>query len=421
MHPRLAKRILIGLFAIAALVLGYQYLRQLGEDPDFGTANTSEAIAAIELLDDGSRAVLFDAQGNKVPSPGYQAPAADREVVWRPDGNRLFVVSNREGKGFQIFRWNPGAESIELRSVGTRNVAGLWFPPEATQDSTVSGLVTAGGFVLEYAPREATLRQILPPTSGEGARGEDGGVVGQFDSVYQGIGQSFRLAKWTQDREWIVATMRREQGGEVLVAQQMTPVQNPQTGVSAVPPPAVLAAGERIDFDVAATGAVVYSVQSFRFPDPQRVPPEFIKDGKVVPPYRHALVTLQLGQPEAPPKILFAGTNNEQVTANPRFSPNGADVLVEAGTFDPSAGFQSVRLIVLSTAGEGQVTPLAIGAREASWHPGGQKVVYVRSEGGRRLIFTANRDGTGEQRVLGASGNYRFPTFSPQSGRAPQG
>src|SRR5262245_38026520 len=116
MTHRLELRLVLGLFAIAALVLGYQWWRGIKSDPDFGQANTVGMIGAIEETADGDQAVVFKPDGTKIPSAGYRQGAVDRNFVWRPDGERAFFISDR-GQGIHIFRWNPDGGDPQQRTI----------------------------------------------------------------------------------------------------------------------------------------------------------------------------------------------------------------------------------------------------------------------------------------------------------------
>jgi hypothetical protein len=93
-HKKLATRFAFGLLAIAALIFGFRWFQEFAVDPGGDSAvKTSGMIAAVEVLETGSRAVVFDADGKKTPVPG--SGAKDTEAVWRPDGNRLMIVGDR--------------------------------------------------------------------------------------------------------------------------------------------------------------------------------------------------------------------------------------------------------------------------------------------------------------------------------------
>jgi hypothetical protein len=248
---RMLLRFAIGLFALAALFFGYQWWRSYSQDPDLpAKADTKGMIAALLLHEDGAQAVVFEANGELRKSPGYTPGANDKELVWRPDGNRLFFMSDREDQAFHVYRWNLASDAVMRRSFGTRSQSSPTFAPIGAAGANDTALLTSGGFVVEFDPVHSAIRQVLPPVGRERAESDEG-AASQFDAIYQKIGTSFRYARWGKDKESVVAVMRREDDTEILVVQDMTEAK----------PPAAIIAGDRVEFDISPeTGVVAFSV-----------------------------------------------------------------------------------------------------------------------------------------------------------------
>lgn len=420
-NRKLALRFAIGLFLIALLILGYQWIRGLGTDiaGRFGGAKDTKGwIAAIEMRgDQGHQAVIFKPDGAKVLSPDFKDGAQDQGIAWRPDGKFLFFSSDREEATLDIYRWDPDAGRVERVSYGSRGKTNLAFGPPGYALGNETGLITAGGFVLEYDSKDKSTRQLLPPAAGEPTAGGTEGTVGtQFDRIYDRLGQSFREAKWTRDRRHIVATMVRESGEQVLVLQTMEAVKAAD-GSARVPPPVAIAAGEKIEFDVGIDGKVVFTTLGFEFPDPQQIPPQFVQNGRVTPPYRHAISFFDPDEPSQGVQNIAISQEDTTCFGQPRIAPDGSAVLFLAGSLEESGEFspQGLALAPIENGGGTKAKPVTQGpVREADWAPDASRIAFVkRGPKGNRAIFTVAPDGTGEKEVSGGSGDYAWPKFSP--------
>lgn len=420
-NKRLAIRFAIGLFIIALLILGYQWIRGVGDDLTgrFGGAKDTKGwIAAIELRGDkGHQVVAFKPDGAKVASPDFREGAEDQGIAWRPDGKFLFFSSDRTVATLDIYRWEPEANRVDRVSYGSRGKTNLAFGPPGYTKGNDTALMTAGGFVLEYDSKDKSTRQLLPPAAGEPAvGGSEGGVGTQFDRLYERLGKSFREAKWTRNRRHIVATMIRESGEQVLVLQGMNPVKAAD-GSERFPPPVAVAAGERIEFDVAADGKVVFTTQGFEFPDPQAIPPEFIVNGAVKPPYRHAISFFDPDDPSKGVRNLGISPDDGTCFGQPRISPDSSAVLFLAGMLLESGEFapQGLVLAPVEDRGVEKARPVTRGdVREPDWSPDASLIAFVkRGPKGNRAIFTVRPDGEGEKEVSGGNGDYAWPKFSP--------
>lgn len=297
MNKKVATRTIIGLFAIAVLFLGYKWFENISKDPDFGSTDTTDMIAAVEYLDEGSQVVLFDVNGKKTVAPGYVEGTSDIEPVWRPDGQRIFFASTRQGSSNDIYRWNVATNKVEAKLRGSRSASSPYFGPPGWPNLGDSVLVLVGGQVFDLNPVDQNTRQLLPPQGFENTAEEAGN---QLEAAYQQLGTSFKSAKWGKDRKVLYTVVNRE-SDELFVVNIMEKMG--ETNVGPIP----VFAGQSIQFDVSPEGFVVVSVQGFEFPDETKIPAEMMVDGRAVKPYRNGLFVLQVTDDGhvAPPVTLF--------------------------------------------------------------------------------------------------------------------
>lgn len=410
-NQRLLLRFAVGLLLLAALVFGFQLLRNFGQDPDILPADTKGMLAAIQYDGEGSKLVVFDADGKKVEVPGWTANKHDGAPVWRPDGQRLFFDSDREENTFHLFRYRPGSDKAERRSVGSRSKGTPWFGPLGFPGENDTAVITSAGFVSEYSPKDGSIRQLLPPTTGGNVQvGEESGSVDQFAAAYSRIGETFKTARWGKDRRFMIATMKREDG-DVLMMQDFQP-----TAEGTLPPPYPIFAGESIAFDVAADGSVTASVQDFRWIDPEQIPEEFIKDGKATKPFLHGVIHFDPADLKTL-KVLFTSPTNEQLLTSPVSSPDGAKIIYSVGKVGPSGEFEPTQLVVAplgKPASEGTLL-IAKGVFEPSWSPDGKNVIYARRDGPARPIFKLDVASGAETKLTHDEGEYGYPVLSPQT------
>jgi dipeptidyl aminopeptidase/acylaminoacyl peptidase len=401
-NKKLAMRFGLGLLAIAALLFAYRYIQQ-NRQPGLSRSATTGYVAALLEHEDGSQAVVFNADGTLQESPGYSSGANDSGLVWSPDGNGLYFTSDREKNEPHVFRWDLGRSSVDRRTLDRRAKGEISFTVPGSSTPSSTALMVWGGTVVEYDPREATGAQVLPPPN-KGAVGEEGGRAGQFDLAYQQIGTSFRTARWGPDKAWIAAVMKREDG-EVLIVQDLQQATGPR----------VVAVAQKIDFDIFPSGQLAIAIQDFQF-IPGEVPEEFKKDGKVIRPYHHALVVINLDGNA--PIVLGTSPDDQLSFRQPRVSPDGTRVLVAAGPWK-EPGYVDTRglFVVPLTQGAAAQTMIKQGAAEdASWAPSGDQITFIAKDAtGNRSVFTVRADGTGERNLTAGKGNFRTPLFSPQA------
>lgn len=409
MNQTMLYRMAITGIVLAVLLVVYQVYRQFSQDPDILPGDSRGMVAAVEYVGETSRVVLFKPDGTKVEVPGWREGVKDEAPVWRPDGQRLFFTSDREDQSFQIYRFRPGAGEVERRSIGSRSKDAPRFGPPGFPGENASALITSGGQVQEYSPRDGSTRQLLPPPSGSGAvTDQEGGAVDQFSALYERIGESFRTAIWGKDRRFIIATMRREDG-EVLMFQDFEPDSDGR-----FPLPVPVFAGERITFDVSSEGKVTAAVIGFRWVDPQNVPEQYIKNGKAVPPFEHGVIQFDPAQREAV-KVLFA-TTDEETLSEPRYSPDGSQILYTVGRMSDTDLFEPLGLM-LAPANVPLEAPKPIRTSpvyEVSWTPDGASVLYARPTEKGRGLFRLNISSGQETPISSGDGDYGFPAASPQ-------
>jgi hypothetical protein len=429
---KLLLRLALGLLGLAALIFGFQWFRSATEDPTGASPLDSVGmIAALEHEGVGSQVVVFKPDGTKVPSPDYREGIQDRDVVWRPDGNRLLFVSDRDGSNFNVFRWKPGEDSVEVRSSGRRARSAITYGPEGWPDLMNSALVVSGGLVYEYNQRTGQSVQVLPPAGGrtQGNLDEGSGSVSQLEGLYGQIGQAFLRAMWGENRKLLWATMRRETD-EVFVINPLTREINDGR------PRAVLA-GKSLDFDVAANGTAVLALSDYQFLDPANVPPELLKDGKPVPPFESAILVygpdgnsppfvlchsignqMRLGPPGANGPLGFEEKKGTRFGfAAPKFSPDGQFVVFCLTKTEPNGAQRGVAIIVFpltEAAGSPPRMRVAGDVADPSWSPDGRSIVFtVRGPEGNRRIAVMDRD-EGEPKIIADSGDFSQPLISPQ-------
>ena len=423
-NQKLVVRTLLGLVTLAILLFAYNWFKGLGDNfDDLGKANTAGMIAAIQFQADGQQTVAVSADGKVAENTGYSAGTTDRDLAWDPEGNRLYFVSDRlteEGqkavRSFNIFRWNPVTNSEpSQRTIGTRGRSNPYFDVESGAEAKPTALITSGGFVQEFNPKDRSTRQVLPPLGREVAASSNsddaGGSDSQFTALYGGIGTSFRVAKWMKNRTYIAAVMRRDEGETLLV-------QNMQEKDGKFEPPAVVAAGSHIDITVSPKdGVLVYDIQDFQWPDPRNIPEAFRKGGKITRPVAH-MVGIVDPVAKGPSEPVVASSEDNACFGSVSASPDGTRIALVLGPFtngslDPKALF----VFPLKSGAQAAGARMVVGAvYEPSWSPDGKQLTYVKRDAdGKRSIYVINADGSGERSITGGKGDFGYPIFSPQT------
>lgn len=453
---RIALRLGIGLIAIAALFVGWQALRERLVDP-YGDspADTKGWVAAIEETPQGTRAVAFKPDGTKVEMSRPAGGATDTEVVWRPDGDRLFVISSREGASFDVFRWNPVDGRVERRSVGSRAKSALYFGPAGWPGLENSGLVVSGGSVFAYNQREQSLEQVLPPQFKErrtvGGSADAQGTVGQMEALYKEIGTSFVRAYWGRDRKWVWAVMGTETG-QALVYQPLVPPKLEDGTDGPFPSPSRLVAADRIELTVDKDGQAFvvahgeveldlmrtagYSekyqaelakrtaaagLEAIASESERTAIIATIEDGveaalqseeKQATDARAYFVVAD-GGPAGSIQPLYGLAGPGRTFEQPAASPSDDRVLIVAVLEKGPDGKPARSLVIISRSSE----PVGVTVGDVSdpaWSADGQSIVFInRDQEGKKGVFVANLAGK-EMKQVGKGGDYSRPAISPK-------
>ena len=433
---RLAIRVIVGVAAIGLIIYGLVSFRNRTVDIEGeSVTNTVGMIAALELDGRSSKAVILRPDGSKLVNPDFKEGVVDKDIAWRPDGGRLLFISNRTNGNFDVFRWDPKADSVELRSQGNRAKSSLWYGWESDGKLRDQGLMTSGGFVMKYDQKLTTTEQILPPPkiNSETKSDDEEGIGSQMDAMYKQIGQAFLSAKWGIDRQVVWTVMRRE-SDNVFVMNPLNKAFN--NGI-----PSILFAAKTIDFDVTPDGDAVAAAREFQFIDPTHVPENYLINGKPQAPFNSCIYfcpadgkqpaiichtigpDLFIGGVGQQPKPVFSVPGNVLTVAQPVVSADGTSMVFVLGKLVGDKSFEGLSLIAFplrENSALKQPGRVALGpVSDPSFSPDGSKIVYLKKEAnGKHAIYTANLAGGVETKVADDA-DYQTPKFSPQLAPAP--
>jgi hypothetical protein len=421
-NRRLYRRGIIAIILIAVIGI-ILYIIQTVRDIDLPTqVNTVGDIAAIQYSANGSQAVLIKPDGSIVKSNGYSDGMHDRDPVWRPDGNRIYFVSDREPNQINLYRWNPGSGRVERRTSTNGAYTNLIY--SGKDPSSGEGLVAMGGMIVKFDPVTGDTSPVLPPVikDSESNNSENGRVSSIEASLFSGYGTSFKEACYFGGDHYVACVMGGE-NGEILLIQDMRPLPNGQFS-----PPQPVIAGDAIDIDYNRhNGSIVFAMKGFRFPDPDHIPPEYVKGGKVVPPVEHVVGMLdaskinpdaQIGTLPVPPITIVASQNNKNVFGDPVISPDGNSLVVSVGIYNGDGLMDMKGLLVMPMreGGGAAASQLHKGvAEQLSYSGDGKTIAYVeRRTDGSNVIHTMGSDGSNDKAITEGKGSFGQPKFSPQ-------
>jgi dipeptidyl aminopeptidase/acylaminoacyl peptidase len=417
-QPKISQRLILRtailLFAIAIMFFGFRYFQEMHGDFDRGSSNSSGDIAAIQIKDNGQETVLIHPDGTITGTKNWIDGVSDRDIVWQPDGRFVYFVSDRDGGTYRLVRLNPDSDSTAPMTAGSRGRSVPSFPADNPPDANSGLLMISGGTIQGFDPKGKLTPQLLPPATTSithaSDEGTEAGAEAEFEAMYGGLGTAFKYARYCKSNRFIAAVMERE-GGEVLILQDLTPKDGK------LPNPTPVVAGEQVDFDVSPKdGSVVFAVRNFSFLDPKIVPKAYIKNGKIVVPFRHMMGFVDPDQRAL--QLIGASPDDRAAFSKPAVSPDGSTVLFSAGSYDKTTQSITPKALIscpVAVRGFQTMSHLVDGeVYEPSWSPDGSKIVYAMRISGKREIFTAGKDGSSPTDVTAGKGDFLTPLFSPQ-------
>lgn len=413
---RMIVRGCILLLVIAGLFYGLNTLVNKGPDIDFNPNFASQGMVVARMdKDESSSIVIVKPDGTLMEVPGATDSSHDEWPVWTPDGNRILFISDRDKGEPSIFRWKPEKGEVERRSTDRRSKSDLSF--QDVNQATKQPMFVVGGYVAQLDYTKQKMKMVLPPGGGELSATGTGeqGAVSILDQVYGNIGTSFRKARWGPNGDFVVAIMRRD-GGEVLLMENTsgTTQVNPETGQPMPNRPIILAAAERLDFDVdPKTGNIAFSITGMQPASRDDIPEEFKKNGVFTPPFHNALLIFDWATKG---QILVASTDKDITFFSPRYNPDGSAIYVGVG--DMKEGYEVPIQLTLMPAkenGAAEAKTIAKGEiAEFDISKDGSKLVYTKKADGVIALFTCDKDGSNEKNLTGKKGNFGSPRFSPK-------
>lgn len=408
MRQRSLRRLIIFVLALGAF--GWLFMWLISKRGDIQLpSDTANLIAALKYTDSGSQTVVIAPDGKITESAGYKPGNADRDLIWGPDGNRIFFISDRKEDTFHIYRWDPQRNSEpEQRSIDKAGRSNLVFDVENPNAKQLSGLLTVRGTVQEFFPIDGRSSQILPPSKQRIAAEDGGGAGNTFELLYGQFGTSFRIAKYFKQRELIAAVVRREENGECLIIQDLKPDEKGNTK-----PASKIFDAAKIDIQVdAKTGNLVFLVME--------VIPPLGQDGKPVKlPFVHGLFMLDPTKaPQEAVAPIFLSPNPKQCVGEIALNPDGSSLMAIGGEYSGNGNFTPAALISCPIQPQGFRAASQLGRgliSNPSFSPDGKKIVYIKREGANRAVFLADADGSSARNLTGTNGDFGTPLFSPQT------
>ena len=425
MQPRTAKinrrhvqRAITLVAVLLVVTYGYFWLRSKHGDPDLlhAPANTVGEIAAIEVKGEGSQAVIIKPDGTIVGSPEYKDGTVDQYVTWRPDGGRIFFVSDREENLQHIFRWDPDTGTIERRTIDKRPKGFLNFdvPGESSKSATSDAVVISAGQVSAIDANSGESHQLLPPPDKDAASGA-GGENGSENPMeqYSQFGVSFVRAYYLKDKSYMVAVLNREDGGQAMIVQDMTQKSEP-VGICQA---------QHIEVTVGQlTGQIAFAAEDMEIPDwyPDAIKEKFRKGNTIVWPFKHLLGIIS--DPKNPTKLapILVSQDDKMTFGDPVFSPDESEIAFLVGGYQTGI-FQHTGLISVPAHENASkaIRPISPGDfSHISWSPDGSKIIAIQAmpTGGHDIISIPDQSGAKATDITQGKGDFSEAVMSPQRG-----
>jgi hypothetical protein len=410
MKARSFRRLLIMIIALMGLVYGFYWWINQANDFQL-SSSTGNYIAAQMQTDSGSQVVVLDKEGKVTESKDYVKGSEDRDVIWDPQGNRVFFISDRKDEGFHIYRWDPERNaSPDQKSIDRAGRSNLAFDVEESTAKEISALVTVRGTVQEFFPKTARSQQVLPPNPKEkvtgDASGEDG-ATSAMELIYKRFGTSFRVAKWFQKRRFIAAVMRREDQGETLIVQDLMPDDKGQ-----LPKPLPLFTADKFHIAVdSASGNLVISVMGIIPPNGEDGKPRKVD-------FKHGVFIFN-PTAEGTQRLLaiVAAPSDVAAFAQLAIAPDGSKVVFTSGPYTGDGNLDVKGLVScpLQPNGGQAGAPIISGSvADPTFSPDSSMIAFVKREGSRRAVFLAKADGSDSKNLSGSNADFANPVFSPQ-------
>ncbi|MBS1717027.1 MAG: PD40 domain-containing protein [Armatimonadetes bacterium] len=416
----MGSRSAYALVAVAIIAGAWVLLKRHGEDIDLGAVESKDWLVAVKSANRGSQVVVLkpqgDSYGDPVVAPGYddsKHSVHDEDPVWRPDGNRIFFASDREDGTKNIYRWNLSTNVVMRRTVGRVPRTKPSFSVEESDRDSTDPLFVAGGLVRQLNVAEGTSIQKVPPVASK----KDGGDSQVDENSGEGHGEygqgaqlRIREARYFGKNEFI-AFIRDTDEVQLL---QVLNLKNPG------PQALTLTSGDHIEITVnPATGALVYAISGFRWPDEKSVPKEFIKNGKATKPFENAVFVFdpQHVNPQFPAgDSIVASPDPKQAFMEPAVSFDGRSVILTYGAYEGAGELTRKNLLVMPCQSQGGRNYSSTAKGEvgnAAWSRDGKHIFYLVQEGKDRPIYRADADGKNAKRIT-KDGVYLSVFASPQ-------
>ncbi len=420
-NKKLVIRTLLSLFTLALLLAVYSWLRNRGTDVDLGSVQSKDWIAALEYTrGSGTHAVIIKTDGTILPSPGFKDGTHDRDLAWRPDGNRLYFSSDREENAFNIYRWNLASGLTERRTLGKITKSDPSFQAGEASELAVNPIIVFSGMAWELDPGDGKANQLVPPKTGKNDAAVDTRDESSGDKLSGGFGEgaAFKVmeARYFGGKQY-VAVIRRTDTGECLSIQSMEVAKNHRT----------VAAGDRIFMDVDPhSGKLYYSVLGFQWPDQNNIPPQFITNGVIKKPFAHYILGFNAATFEMDMGPVIASTDDSSCFSHIAISPDGTTLACVVGEYKSDGEFSTKAIISMPAAPSGarNVAKLYPGGKDLSnlqitnlsWSPDGKHITFGTIDSAHaRTVCVIDKDGSNYKELTKGKGDFGLPVFSPQN------